>query len=83
MPRGIGAKHTACRRGEEVIVKLRNGETIIDIFVERKGNGVIILKNHGRVSKGQMRSFAVVRKPRYEFQRRIDSDEGRDQGEAR
>jgi len=77
MPRGVSAKHTACRRGEEVIVKLRNGETIIDIFVERKGNGVIILKTHGRVSKGQMRSFAVVKKPQYELRRSIERNEGR------
>ncbi len=37
--------HTTFRRGKRVIVKLRNGDYIIDKFVERTGK-FIILENH-------------------------------------
>lgn len=60
MPKGANPKHTACRPGTKVIIKPIKGEPFVDIFVERKG-GAIFLKNHGKISKGQIKSFAVYK----------------------
>lgn len=43
-----------------VVVKKRDGEKIIDEFVDRKG-GTIILKNY-RIKKSEMLSFMVLTK---------------------
>lgn len=61
MAKGRGPKHTACRRGENVVVKLLNGTKIYDKFVERK-HGTIYLERYGGVTKGEMSSFAVLKK---------------------
>lgn len=61
MSKGLGAKHTVCRKGNEVVIKLLNGDKIVDVFLERK-NGVLLLKNYGRIKKGEIRSFAVLKK---------------------
>lgn len=63
MPRGPNPKHTACRPGTRVVIKTISGEVIDDIFVERKGNGVIILERYGRITKDKMRSFRVYKPP--------------------
>lgn len=60
MPKGKAPKHTACRRGIKVVIKLLNGETIVDEFVERK-NGIITLKKTGKYNKKSIKSFAVYK----------------------
>lgn len=61
MARGPNPKHTACRPGTTVIIKLIDGRVIVDRFVERK-HGIIFLEKNGRIGKGEMRSFAVFKK---------------------
>ena len=65
MAKGLTPKHTACYPGKVVIVKPRVGDPIIDIFVKRK-RGVIYLKNYGKITKKEIRSFAVLKKQNYE-----------------
>ena len=59
MPKGTGSKHTACRRGCQVLIKLRNGDKVIDKFIERKG-GKIFLQKHA-FTKKEMISFKVIK----------------------
>lgn len=61
MAKGKGAKHTGCRRGTKVLVKLRDGREIADIFHERTDKSVF-LKNHGKISKGDISSFQALRR---------------------
>lgn len=61
MAKGEGAKHTGCRRGTRVQVKLRDGTEFQDIFQERTDK-FIILKDYGRVAKGEVRAFVAVKK---------------------
>lgn len=61
MAKGFSAKHTACRRGTKVLVKLRDGEEIVDAFHDRTKKHVI-LKEHGKVSKAEIKSFQVLRR---------------------
>lgn len=58
MAKGSNPKHTACREGTEVVVKLVDGTKIYDVFLDRK-QGTIFLKKFGKITKDQMRSFAV------------------------
>jgi hypothetical protein len=56
MAKGMSPKHTAVRRGTLVLIKTRDGNKIVDKFIERKG-GTIHLQQHGRIKKSEMRSF--------------------------
>lgn len=58
MAKGMTPKHTACRPGTEVVIKLRDGTKLFDTFMDRRG-GTIFLKEYGRINKKDMRSFAV------------------------
>lgn len=60
MAKGQSAKHTGCRRGTKVLVKLRDGTAIADVFYERTKSHVI-LREHGRIAKADIRSFQVLR----------------------
>lgn len=51
--------HTATTRGKQVIVILLDGTVIEDRFVERaKNNRWIVLQNHGRIPKSQIRAMS-------------------------
>lgn len=52
--------HTSCRQGKHVIVVLKDGTRIEDVFVERTGN-FVILRDAGRVRAGTIRSFRLAR----------------------
>lgn len=60
MAKGASAKHTGCRRGTKVLLKLRDGREIADIFHERNDR-YIFLKVHGKIAKGEVRSFQALR----------------------
>ena len=68
MAKGKTPKHTACRKGTKVLIKLINGRTIIDTFLDRKGGkiflekeGKIFLEKEGKISKKEIRSFQVLK----------------------
>jgi len=54
--------HTAAPRGKRVRVMLRNGTELIDKFIDRTDRH-IILENHGKVEKSQIRSFSIYKPP--------------------
>jgi hypothetical protein len=51
--------HTSCPRGTRVRIVLRNGDVIIDRFVERTGK-FIVLAGH-RLRGGELKSFSIYR----------------------
>ena len=55
------ANHTACKRNTNVIVKLIDGTVFEDKFLDRKGNRLIIFKEHGAIKKKDIRLFAIKR----------------------
>lgn len=64
MGKGMGAKrHTACRPGKKVFIKLVDGRKFVDIFEDRKG-GTIFLKNNGKFEKWEIRSFCIYKEMR-------------------
>lgn len=60
MAKGKSAKHTGCRRGTKVVVKLRTGGEIVDVFHERNDK-FIFLKNNGKIPKADISSFQALR----------------------
>ncbi len=52
--------HTACRRGKRVRIILRDGTALVDQFMERSDKA-IYLKNTGKISKKDMRSFSIYK----------------------
>jgi hypothetical protein len=52
--------HTSCRRGKRVIVKMMNGETFIDKFVEATPKWMI-LEKRGKIEKICVKSFAIYK----------------------
>jgi len=60
MPKGPTYKHSGCRRGTKVFIKLRSGEEFLDIFIERTPTH-LILKEHGRLHKKNLERFVVAR----------------------
>ncbi len=63
MAKGPGLRgHSRCRKGETVIVKTLDGQTIIDKFVERKGSKAVILEEYGLIPKSNIRLFAIYKK---------------------
>ena len=64
MPKGPQANHTACRRNTIVVVKLIDGTSFEDKFMDRIGHNKIVFKEHGIILKKDIRLFAVKkRKP--------------------
>lgn len=61
MAKGEGARHTGCRRGTKVMVKLRDGREIEDIFHERTDR-FVFLRNHGRIRKGDISQFTALKR---------------------
>jgi len=60
MSKADGARHTGCRRGTKVLLKLHNGEVITDVFHERTKSHIILV-SAGRIAKAEVRSFQVLR----------------------
>ena len=52
--------HTATHRGKQVKILLRNGEILIDKFVERKST-FIYLEKYGCIRRCDIRSLANLR----------------------
>jgi len=59
MAKGKTAKHTGCRRGTKVLLKLRDGSEVADIFHERTDK-FIFLKERGKIHKNKVRSFQAL-----------------------
>ncbi|MDR5777587.1 MULTISPECIES: hypothetical protein [unclassified Caballeronia] len=51
--------HTCCARGTRVRVVLRNGDVIVDRFVERTGKFVVLAKH--RIRGGELKSFGIYK----------------------
>lgn len=54
--------HTCCARGTRVRVVLRNGDVIVDRFVERTGKFVVLAKH--RIRGGELKSFGIYKEAR-------------------
>jgi len=52
--------HTATQRGKRVKVKLRDGTIILDRFIDRTKNA-IILKDYGKLLKKNIKSFSIYK----------------------
>ena len=52
--------HTGAPRGKRVLVILRDGQRIVDKFVERTDTAVV-LQSAGRILKKNIRSFSILR----------------------
>jgi hypothetical protein len=52
--------HTAVKKGKRAKVVLKNGETFIDKFIDRKSRYVTFETR--RVLKGEIKSFAIFKK---------------------
>ena len=53
-------KHSACARGKKVLVILYDGTRIIDKFLDR-GNGWILLTEHGKIKLEDVRCVTIWR----------------------
>lgn len=51
--------HLSCRQGKKIKMQLRNGETIIDRFKEKKGR-YIIFENH-KIPKSNIKNFTIIK----------------------
>ena len=51
--------HTSCAKGKRVLVILKDGRRIVDKFVERKGNAVVL--ETCRLKPETIRAFALYR----------------------
>lgn len=60
MAKGKGARHTGCRRGTKVLVKLRDGREIQDQFHERTDR-YVFLKKHGRIARVDIAAFTAIK----------------------
>lgn len=54
--------HTSTRKGKRVLVLLRDGQRIDDIFEDAKGR-FVILRQYGKLSKDQIRAFIIKKAP--------------------
>lgn len=52
--------HTSCYRGKRVVVTMRDGVRIRDIF-EYRTDKFVILREHGRIAKQRIRAFKIDR----------------------
>lgn len=52
--------HTAVKKGKRVKVVLKNGETFVDKFIDRKSRYVTF--ENRTVLKGDIKSFAIFKK---------------------
>lgn len=59
--KGKAVKHTHCRKGTKVLIKLLSGEKFEDIFMEKKGGATILLKAYGKIRQGKIWSMAVIK----------------------
>ena len=53
--------HTSCYRGKKVFIRLRNGESFEDRFLERTCKHVI-LYGRGKIRKSDIDSFSILKK---------------------
>lgn len=54
------ATHSDFRKGQRLFITMRDGERIVDKFVESK-SGVLVLRQRGRVSLSQVRHASIKR----------------------
>lgn len=52
--------HLACKKGKKVIIGLRTGETIEDVF-EEKHSQYIVVKDAGKIQIREIRFFLIKR----------------------
>jgi len=53
--------HTGCHRGKRVLIRLRDGTRISDVFHERNDKHIFLV-NAGKIRKNSIKSFVIVRK---------------------
>ena len=56
--------HTDFRKGQKIVLTMRDGSRIIDRFVENK-SGVIITRDFGKTKLKDIRATTIFRNQRY------------------
>lgn len=53
-------QHTDFRKGQKVMLIMRNGEKLVDRYVEKK-SGAVIMRDSGRINLSTVRQIVIYR----------------------